>query len=98
VVPNHEPGLALYQAAGMARKEATLDQRLAKLPAGTVDDLHVLLTLLKILLKRPGRWLIMVHQGHIVKVAFVEPDQTVGKLVPDNLLCLPEDGHIMKAD
>ena len=91
MVTNHKPGLALYQTTGLAGKEAALDQRLAKLPAGTVDDLHVLLTLLKTLLKRPGRWLIMVHQGHIVKVAFVEPDQTVGKLVSDNPLMLAEN-------
>lgn len=35
------------------------------------------LAALRLILEAPGRWLVFVHQDHIVKVAKVEPEQSV---------------------
>ena len=40
------------------------------------DDIEVL----KRLLTEPGKWLVIVHLGHIVKVAKVEPEQDAKEL------------------
>jgi len=40
------------------------------------DDIEVL----KRILTEPGKWLVIVHLGHIVKVAKVEPEQDAKEL------------------
>ena len=40
------------------------------------DDVEVL----KRILSEPGKWLVIVHLGHIVKVAKVEPEQDAKEL------------------
>ena len=40
------------------------------------DDVEVL----KRILTEPGKWLVIVHLGHIVKVAKVEPEQDAKEL------------------
>ena len=40
--------------------------------------------ILRRLLETAGRWILFIHQGHIVKVARVTPEQPAGELL-DNL-------------
>jgi len=40
------------------------------------DDIEVL----KRILSEPGKWLVIVHLGHIVKVAKVEPEKDAKEL------------------
>jgi len=50
------------------------------------DDIEVL----KRILSEPGKWLVIVHLGHIVKVAKVEPEQDAkewARAFPKSALC-----------
>jgi hypothetical protein len=53
------------------------------------DDIEVL----KRILIEPGKWLVIVHLGHIVKVAKVEPEKDAKELArvfPKPALCHAE--------
>jgi len=53
------------------------------------DDIEVL----KRILTEPGKWLVIVHLGHIVKVAKVEPEQDAKELArvsPKPAVCRAE--------
>ncbi len=50
------------------------------------------LAALKHMLEEQGRWIIFVHQGHVVKVAKVGKERPIDELVkltPSNPLCSP---------